>query len=112
MYAMTGRLIAQNGKRDELVEILTQASYLVGEIPECHLYVVNEDLANESFVWIYELWEDKHSHDESLSNEHVRELISRARPLLAAAPDGAELHFAGGHGVDIQYNRSYLEGIA
>ncbi len=99
MYAMTGKLIAQNGKRDELVEILTQASHLVGEIPECYLYVVNEDLANESCVWIYELWEDKHSHDESLSNEHVRELISKARPLLMAAPDGAELRVVGGHGL-------------
>ena len=93
--------MAQKGRRAELVEILKQAASLVGEIPQCHLYVVNEDLANETHVWIYELWEDKVSHDASLSNEQVRTLIANARPLLACAPDGAELRVVGGHGVSV-----------
>jgi len=101
MYAMTGKLVTQSGKRGELVEILKQASKLVGEIPGCRLYIVNEDLSNETHVWIYELWVDKQAHDASLSHENIRELISKARPLLAAAPDGAELNVIGGHGVDI-----------
>ncbi len=101
MYAMTGKLVAQSGKRDELVEILKQASKLVGEIPECHLYIVNEDLSNETHAWVYELWADKQAHDASLSHENIHELISKARPLLAAAPDGAELNVVAGHGVDI-----------
>ncbi len=96
---MTGKLVAQNGRRAELVAILNQAAALVGQIPQCRLYVVNEDLANETGVWVYELWDDKQSHDASLSNEHVRTLITKARPLLAAAPDGAELRFAGGYGI-------------
>ena len=99
MYAMTGRLLAQKGRRSELIDILKQAAYLVGEIPQCRLYVVNEDLSNESHVWIYELWDDKDSHDASLGNEQVRALIADARPLLACAPDGAELRAVGGHGV-------------
>jgi quinol monooxygenase YgiN len=104
MYAMTGKLVAQSGKRAELVEILKQASDLVGMIPQCFLYLVNVDLANETHIWIYELWDDKESHDASLSNEQVRALISKAKPLLAAAPDGAELLAVGGHGVD--FNQS------
>mgnify|MGYP002357256324 CR=1 FL=1 len=99
MYAMTGRLLAQKGRRSELIDILKQAAYLVGEIPQCRLYVVNEDLSNETHVWIYELWDDKESHDASLGNEQVRALIADARPLLACAPDGAELRAVGGHGV-------------
>ena len=102
MYAMTGKLVAQNGRRAELVEILKQASRIVGKISQCRLYIVNEDLSNETHVWVYELWDDKQSHDESLSNEDVRALISKAKPLLAAAPDGAELSMVGGHGVDIR----------
>ena len=89
MYAMTGRLLAQKGRRSELIDILKQAAYLVGEIPQCRLYVVNEDLSNETHVWIYELWDDKESHDASLGNEQVRALIAFGRPLLACATDGA-----------------------
>lgn len=99
MYAMTGKLIAQNGKRDELVAILKQAADLVGKLPDCRLYVVCEDLSNETHVWVFETWSDKQTHDASLSDEKVRSLIANARPLLAAAPDGAELRIVGAHGV-------------
>ena len=102
MYAMTGRLVAQNGKRTELIQILKQAAVLVSEIPQCQLYVVNEDIANETHVWVYELWNDRESHDASLRNETVRTLITTAKPLLAAAPDGAELRAVGGHGIDFR----------
>lgn len=101
MYAMTGKLVAQNGKRSALVEILKKAAVLVGEIPECRLYIVHEDIANETHIWVYELWDDKQAHDDSLSAEQIRALIMQARPLLAAAPDGAELRMVGGHGVDV-----------
>ncbi len=100
MYAMTGKLVAQHGKRTALVELLKQAAVLMGKIPQCRLYIVNEDRSNEIHVYIYELWTDKAAHDDSLKNEQVRKLIVQARPLLAAAPDGAELNAVGGHGVD------------
>ncbi|MBL8078511.1 MAG: antibiotic biosynthesis monooxygenase [Anaerolineales bacterium] len=96
---MTGKLIAQNGKRAELVEILKQAAKLVGGLPACQRYIVCEDLSNDTHVWVFETWSDKQAHDDSLSDERVRSLISTARPLLAAAPDGAELRVVGGHGI-------------
>lgn len=96
---MTGRLIAHNGKRDELMSILEQAAEVVGEIPECKLYAVCEDVSNENVVWVFEAWENKQAHDDSLKDERTRALIVQARPLLAAAPDGAELKIIGGHGV-------------
>ena len=99
MYAMIGKLVAQKDRRADLVEILKQAANLVGEIPQCHLYVVNEDLSNETHVWVYELWDDKEAHDASLGDDQVRALIKNARPLLACAPDGAELSVVGGHGI-------------
>lgn len=101
MYAMTGTLVAQNGCRSQLVQVLEQASRVVGQIPQCRMYIVHEDLANETHVWVYELWDDKQAHDESLNNEEVRALIAKARPYLAAAPGGAELKVVGGHGSDI-----------
>lgn len=99
MYAMTGRLVSQLGRRGELVHILKQAAELVGELPACRMYIVSEDLSNDTDVWVFEAWDDKQAHDASLTDERVRALIAQARPLLAAAPDGAELEIVGGHGI-------------
>ncbi len=99
MYAMTGKLIAQAGKRGQLIGILLEASRVVAEISECLQYVISEDIADESVVWIFEIWNDKEAHDRSLKNEQVRLLISQAMPLIASAPSSAELNIAGGHGI-------------
>ena len=99
MYAMTGKLIVQKGRRNELVQILNQAASFVGHLPACRLYIVSEDVSNEDQVWVFEMWDDKAAHDLSLKDERVRALIAEAMPLMGAAPDGAELRVAGGHGI-------------
>jgi quinol monooxygenase YgiN len=99
MYATAGKLFALPGKRDELVSILLRAAHTVGQLPGCRLYVVNEDLADETCIWLMEIWLDKDAHDQSLTNERVRALIAEARPLMAGAPKGTELKVVGGHGV-------------
>jgi quinol monooxygenase YgiN len=98
MYAMTGSLTAQPGKRGELVEILKRAANMVGQMQGCRLYLVTEDATDESLVVVFEMWEDKSSHDESLKDPHVRALIAEAMPILAGPPNGRELRVAGGFG--------------
>ncbi|MFZ5858395.1 MAG: putative quinol monooxygenase [Chloroflexota bacterium] len=98
---MTGKLTAQAGKRGELVDILKRAADLVGETKGCRMYIVCEDTSNETTVWVFEMWDDKQAHDDSLKDERVRGLIARARPLLSGAPDGAELQVAGGYGIPL-----------
>lgn len=99
MYAMTGKLIAQHGKRSDLASILKQAAQVVSQIPECKMYIVCEDVSNENAIWVFEAWEHKQAHADSLKNERTRALISQAMPLLAAAPDGAELTIIDGYGI-------------
>ncbi len=99
MYGLYGKLIAQEGKRAEFVEIMMRAAALVGKFPGCHLYIINEDLADETTIWIYELWDDEEAHDESLKDEQVRALIAEAMPLMGGKPEGAKLRAVGGHGV-------------
>jgi quinol monooxygenase YgiN len=99
MYAMTGKLTAQAGKRTALVEILLRASDVVSHFPECGAYIVNEDVADETCVWVFEIWNDKESHDASLKDERVRSLIAEAMPFIGGAPSSAELRVAGGHGI-------------
>lgn len=99
MYAMTGKLTAQPGKRGDMTNILLRAAKVVGELPGCRMYFVCEDTSNGNVIWVFEMWDDKDSHDASLKDERVRALIAEARPLMGGAPDGAELHVAGGHGL-------------
>jgi quinol monooxygenase YgiN len=99
MYAMTGKLAAQAGRREALVDILQRAATLVGSLPGCRMYAVGEDTANETDVWVLEIWVDKQAHDESLQDESVRALIGEAMPLIGGQPGGAELRLVGGFGV-------------
>ena len=99
MYAMNGKLVAQVGKRNLLVEILLRASGVVAQLPGCRAYIVNVDVADETCVWVFEIWDDKESHDMSLKDEQVRSLIAEAMPLMDGPPSGTELKVAGGHGI-------------
>ena len=101
MYAMTGKLSAQPGKRGELAEILLRASKMVSGMQGCCVYVILEDVADDSAVWVFEMWDDKEAHDASLRVEKVRALIGEAMPMLAGAPSGSELRVLGGHGINI-----------
>lgn len=96
---MTGKLIAKAGARDELTSILLRAAEGVSRIPECRAYIVCEDANDPTSVWVFEMWDTKEAHDNSLKDEQTRGLIAEAMPLLAAPLDGAELWVAGGHGL-------------
>lgn len=98
MYAMVGKLNAKHGQREVLVKILLRAANLVSQLPECKVYAVHEEALDEQGVWVYELWLDKRSHDDSLKLSGVRELIGLAIPLLDGDPQGYQLQYLGGHG--------------
>jgi quinol monooxygenase YgiN len=99
MYAMTGKFTAQPGKGGQLSDILIRASKMVSGMQGCRAYIVLDDVKDEDDVWVFEMWDDKESHDASLRDENVRALIGEAMPILAGTPDGAELRVLGGHGL-------------
>lgn len=99
MYAMFGKLAAHPGKRCEFAGILSRAADVVAQLPGCRMYIIHEDLSDADTLWVYEAWDDKESHDESLNHTQVRALISEAMPLMAGAPQGSELMIVAGHGL-------------
>jgi quinol monooxygenase YgiN len=99
MYGMTGKLTAQPGKRAEFVQILLQGAELVGKMPGCRMYLINEDLDDENTIWVFELWDDKKAHDASLQDERVRAVIAEARPIMESASAGAQFRYVGGYGL-------------
>ncbi len=99
-YLLHGKLTAKAGHRDELADILLQASQLVSTVKGCKLYVIGKDENDKNAVYVTEIWESKEDHDNSLKAEGVRELIMKAMPLIDGQPTkGQELEILGGAGI-------------
>ena len=96
MYGLIGKMTAVAGKRDELLAILTEA---VGDMPGCLSYIVAKDSGDPDAIWITEAWDNKVSHDASLSLPQVRQAIAKAKPLIAAFGSGVVTTPVGGHGL-------------
>ena len=97
-YALFGKFLAQPGRRDELVEHLLQAASLLGRDPGCLQYLVGTTDEPDA-VWVSEVWRDQAAHAASLEPQDVRDLIQRARPLIAGMSDRTELTLQGGKGL-------------
>ncbi|HEY8539453.1 MAG TPA: putative quinol monooxygenase [Steroidobacteraceae bacterium] len=96
MYGLLGKMIAQPGKRDELISAL-----LVGSqgMPGCLSYIVAKDAADENGIWVTEVWDSEASHRASLSLPSVKAAIARARPLIAGFGERFTTEPVGGVGI-------------
>ena len=54
----------------------------MGTEPGCQSYIIAEDPADETGIWITEVWRDKTSHDASLTLPEVIKAIAAARPYI------------------------------
>lgn len=97
-YGLFGKFTAQPGKRDELQDILLQASQLLERNEDCIHYVISTS-DEPNAIWVSEVWNSKEAHDASLEPEDIRALIQKAMPLIASMSDQTELHVAGGKGL-------------
>lgn len=97
-FGMQSLITAVEGKGDELAGILLQASQAVAALDGCQLYIVQRSVSDESQLLITEVWRDQASHQASLNDQSVRDLIDRARPIIAGM-EGRPALFLGGHGL-------------
>lgn len=95
------RFAAQPGRGDELAEILLEAAEGTRALDACLVYMVSrsESESDTHTVWVTEVWTDRAAHDASVDDPAARELIGRAMPLLAGAPDATVLRPVGGKGL-------------
>jgi quinol monooxygenase YgiN len=99
-YGRHGRIVATPGHGDDLAALLLEAAAVLGKgFPDCKLYLVSRAISDPDSVWVTEVWTDRAAHDASLADERVRAVIARARPIIAAMADGAELRPIGGKGI-------------
>lgn len=97
MYGIIGKMIANDGRRDELIRILLDGTQ---GMPGCLSYVISKDAEDDNALWITEVWEDQESHQASLSLDAVKQAIAEGRPLIAGFGERFETLPVGGHGID------------
>lgn len=96
MYGLIGKIIATDGKREELIEILVSG---VAGMPGCLSYVVAEDSADANAIWVTEVWDSQASHRASLSLPSVQQAIAAGRPLIVGFGERFETNPIGGYGL-------------
>jgi quinol monooxygenase YgiN len=96
MHGLIGKLIAADGKRDELIAVLLDGTK---DMPGCLSYVVARDPADANAVWVTEVWQDRESHKASLALPAVKAAIAKGRPLIAKFEQSVVTEPVGGHGL-------------
>lgn len=97
MYGLIGKIRAQEGRAEELAELLLAGT---GSMPGCLSYVVALDPNDPDAIWVTEVWTDEASHKASLRTEVVQAAIARGRPLIAGFEQHVEtVPLAGSHGL-------------
>ncbi|UYN91031.1 MAG: antibiotic biosynthesis monooxygenase [Anaerolineales bacterium] len=98
-YGVHGKFSATPGNGPALLHILLQAAEGLRHNPDCLIYLVSSQPGEPDAVWVSEVWASQPAHQASLEDQATRELISQARPLIAAISDRVELDTQGGKGL-------------
>lgn len=96
MFGLIGRMIAVEGKREELISILLAHK---GGMPGCLVYIVARDPGDGDAIWITEVWDSAENHKASLSIPAVRAAIEKAMPIIASFDQHHEIEPVGGIGL-------------
>ena len=96
MYGLIGKIIAAEGQRGELINILIEG---IAGMPGCLSYIVAEDSSDENAIWVTEVWENRTRHQESLSLPTVQKAIEKGNPLISGFGERYETTPLGGCGL-------------
>jgi len=97
MYGLIGKIRAVPGQLDALISILIKGAK---DMPGCQSYIVAQDQLDQDAIWVTEVWDDKASHQASLSLDSVQEAIRLGRPLINDFGERFETIPVGGHASD------------
>ena len=97
MYGLIGKIKAVPGQRDALISILIEGAK---DMPGCQSYIVAQDQSDQDAIWVTEVWDDKASHQTSLSLASVQEAIRLGKSLILGFGERFETIPLGGHGLE------------
>jgi quinol monooxygenase YgiN len=96
MYGLIGRMVAAEGKREDLIKVLLAG---VDKMPGCISYVVARDPKDADGIWVTEVWDSKESHAASLKLPAVKDAIAKGRPMIRSFDTYHETEPVGGYGI-------------
>ncbi|MCA0970490.1 antibiotic biosynthesis monooxygenase [Halobacillus litoralis] len=99
-YGLYGKLVAAEGKRTQLAEIMTNVASFMNEVEGCELYIVNQTDEEPDAICVFEVWKDAEAHQSSLSLETTRNLIAQAKPILEDVQRIHTLETVAGKGIN------------
>ena len=100
-YVLTGKFQAKEGKANELVFTLLQASRLASKAKGCNLYVVSQDNVDKTQISVYEVWDTKEDRDNALNMAGAKELMDKATSFIEGSPAANILEVIGGKGINL-----------
>lgn len=95
LYSVNGSISAADGKREELLTYLLEAASEMENVENCYIYSVGIDPEDANKVYIY----DEEAHQNSLSLDVFKELITKAKPIITGMSDYPSLIIKGGKGI-------------
>jgi quinol monooxygenase YgiN len=102
-FGLFGKLIAKDGERETLVDLLLNAAESMENLVDCELYVVNVSNDDPNAVFVYEVWKNKNAHQSSLSLEATQTFIQLAKPIIVGVERINTLIPIGGKGISNFY---------
>ena len=98
-YGYINSIGTKPGARDDVVAILlsgTEGLRAAG----CLQYIVAVDPADDSKIWVTEVWESKEDHQASVQLPETKAAIAQAMPMLTGEFHPTETTVIGGLGLD------------
>ena len=83
-FGMQAMIIAQKDKGNDLATLLLEAAHLLSTNENCEMYSVQQSVTEPEKIYISEIWKNEQAHKASLTNPAVREVITRAMPLIVS----------------------------
>lgn len=98
-YCLFTKFFVSENKREEMVDILLNASRSMEKLEECEVYVVSVSDEEANVVYVYKVWSNETSHKASLNLAVTQTLIQKAKPLLENVERVNTLQTKGGKGL-------------
>jgi quinol monooxygenase YgiN len=97
--AAIAKIVAQDGKRDELIEAMGPlVDHVKANEPGTLTYLMNKDASDENVIWMYEEYEDQEALAAHGQSEQMKAFGMALRPLAAGRPEITLLTPVGGKG--------------
>src|SRR5687768_11979404 len=99
--AMLAKLTAAEGKRDELVTVMSELVKAVEDEPGTLAYALHTDDADANVVWFYELYENEDALKAHGGSEAMRAVGGKLAGLVGGRPELIRVTPVAGKGLPI-----------